>query len=1001
MQMLSQIVKQQQARTSAGEMMICRFAVDIDSDTYLEYKKDTAAIIHKVLDNIEKCSQIFEKEINTRLVVTQIRIFKDTEVDPYRNDNVSYSLLNILQSRDHGIQNWDKRLYLYTKPLYGYETGAANLAGAFMISQLEYVPSILHELGHGFGSPHTNSCYWPGGPIDYCASIEGNCYDKSLESNSNGTIMSACSGKKTFHPLSRALMRNHAESTLMKITAAPKAVILGGNMTIAKGDFYTWPASESANSYQFCFSKKSNFEGQTIQDSPYNGLYLHQMAHGSEYYVRVRSVNLSGISSWSNTIKIKIDPDQPDTPAPLAPEYGKRVAGFEPLTISFSPVSGATSYQVQIVTVEDVDFKYSLNLTISENQFTYNPERGAIKWRVKAIQGNKESKWSAISVFYANPKLNHVGLFMPIAPSLTDVPRTVPFLYYASYQADVRITVADNEKFTKPLFQKDYTAYAEISDVLKNLPANKAIYVNLKEHNSDRSVFPDAVIADYTFKFTTGSRSVPAGLTMMNELHPSAFAITLPKIVVSNENIWFAKPNHGYIKLNQENLTFNIYNRTNTDGLLGSGNDMSLHTDSKSDLHILNIGGYSAYRKIKLENEVPTSSSEVRQFYSSDYFQDFNPEYKLYWTQHEIYQDLGDRLHLLKQIPDDQFIYKVKVYDNKAWIILINYAPYSSEVMYMDLASPDNNQYFSSKTNPIFASFIYDIQIQGIGKIWLRQTDESTGQNSIAYLNGVTWTVFNQFNSPLGNQISSICLSPAGVPYVLTSDSELRIFKYSNSAWEKVGESLPYNYLYGELQIDKHENAWISTIYGLARLTTSSPPLPVTIVRFDAEKESGSILLNWKVADEINIAKYVAEHSNDGKTFYPISETTAMNNTFYSATHRNPANGINYYRLKSVETDDQYAYSKVIAVHFSNPSETAFFPNPAVNQLNVRITPDLIGHSGRIKVVATNGKEVISKRIAEMKETETVDLVNVPNGIYVIQVENNQGTTARTIRVNK
>ena len=62
-----------------------------------------------------------------------------------------------------------------------------------------------HEIGHNFGSPHTHNCGWesdasisfPGGAIDACADVEGNCASplnppNEIWQQSVGTIMSYC-----------------------------------------------------------------------------------------------------------------------------------------------------------------------------------------------------------------------------------------------------------------------------------------------------------------------------------------------------------------------------------------------------------------------------------------------------------------------------------------------------------------------------------------------------------------------------------------------------------------------------------------------------------------------------------------------------------------------------------------------------------------------------------------------------------------------------------------
>jgi len=47
-----------------------------------------------------------------------------------------------------------------------------------------------HELGHNLGSPHTQSCSWPGGAIDGCVEVEGSCTRPPAANP--GTVMSYC-----------------------------------------------------------------------------------------------------------------------------------------------------------------------------------------------------------------------------------------------------------------------------------------------------------------------------------------------------------------------------------------------------------------------------------------------------------------------------------------------------------------------------------------------------------------------------------------------------------------------------------------------------------------------------------------------------------------------------------------------------------------------------------------------------------------------------------------
>ncbi len=73
-----------------------------------------------------------------------------------------------------------------------------NLSGGgtfqnFPVADMDWqVEVCTHELGHLFSSWHTQSCSWPGGPIDNCVAKEGTCTEIGATPTNGGTIMSYC-----------------------------------------------------------------------------------------------------------------------------------------------------------------------------------------------------------------------------------------------------------------------------------------------------------------------------------------------------------------------------------------------------------------------------------------------------------------------------------------------------------------------------------------------------------------------------------------------------------------------------------------------------------------------------------------------------------------------------------------------------------------------------------------------------------------------------------------
>ncbi len=121
---------------------------------------------------------------------------------------------------------------------------------------------------------------------------------------------------------------------------------------------------------------------------------------------------------------------------------------------------------------------------------------------------------------------------------------------------------------------------------------------------------------------------------------------------------------------------------------------------------------------------------------------------------------------------------------------------------------------------------------------------------------------------------------------------------------------------------------------------TLSTQLPVTLVKFDATLGFENINLTWQTSAELNNDRFIIETSTEGEVFNGIGEiagagTTAETHT-YQFIHQTPSAGANYYRLKQVDFDGTFAYSKVIAINAAGNNKIFAFPNPAKDQLNIQ-----------------------------------------------------------------
>lgn len=208
-------------------------AIVIDYATYQTLGSNQAQATQYAGAVIAAVSQIYERDINTQLRVSHVQVW--TTPDPYAGLNTTSSVLTSMANiwnTTHGSINRDLAHLLSSRSLGGgiaflnalcSRSGGYGVSGSlrasFPIDPGWTTIVVAHELGHNFGSPHTHSCSWPGGPLDQCAIQSGETCIPAVV-RSRGTIMSYCHTLPggisnidlMFHPQCATLMRTRAEA---------------------------------------------------------------------------------------------------------------------------------------------------------------------------------------------------------------------------------------------------------------------------------------------------------------------------------------------------------------------------------------------------------------------------------------------------------------------------------------------------------------------------------------------------------------------------------------------------------------------------------------------------------------------------------------------------------------------------------------------------------------------------------------------------------------------
>lgn len=128
------------------------------------------------------------------------------------------------------------------------------------------------------------------------------------------------------------------------------------------------------------------------------------------------------------------------------------------------------------------------------------------------------------------------------------------------------------------------------------------------------------------------------------------------------------------------------------------------------------------------------------------------------------------------------------------------------------------------------------------------------------------------------------------------------------------------------------------------------------------------------------------ESSGRNSTFHAIGTVPGAINTYtsrnYTFLDKNPDPGTNYYRLKQIDIDGQYSYSKIIAVHNKSASKDLVFPNPArdfVTVTNDTQSPSLI------LLIDGGGRVIKSWKVAAGVGSSLLQLGEFAAGHYQLQ----------------
>jgi hypothetical protein len=182
--------------------------------------------------------------------------------------------------------------------------------------------------------------------------------------------------------------------------------------------------------------------------------------------------------------------------------------------------------------------------------------------------------------------------------------------------------------------------------------------------------------------------------------------------------------------------------------------------------------------------------------------------------------------------------------------------------------------------------------------------------------------------------------------------------------------------------------------------------LPVVLVQFVGSKNAdGTVKLSWATAQEINSASFDVERSSDQGGWEKIGSVTAKGyastTSNYSFTDKTPLEGVGYYRLKMIDLDAKYQYSKTLAISSDNNNQAlVVYSNPFSDAIRVKVN---VSRAQNLSLVVSDivGKTYIRQSYNAQAGDNLIDLVppGAASGMYVLHIEGS--TYNQTIKLAK
>lgn len=398
--------------------------------------------------------------------------------------------------------------------------------------------------------------------------------------------------------------------------------------------------------------------------------------------------------------------------------------------------------------------------------------------------------------------------------------------------------------------------------------------------------------------------------------------------------------------------------------------------------------------------------------------------------------DGGDTWQLKNLLNDTQLVDLDIVNDSLGWCVGAGGTPPSLWVPAAFKTTDSGETWESVSISPTYFSYLRSVEFVNESEGWISGANNifktiDGGQNWIEmpYISGGADAVKLQFlNSDTGWSATDygglLKTSDGGISWDQETGVQSINFYFLNRriGWSVFGSSIYYTANGGELWVSQNSNtnnflwdiSFVDSTTGWAVgdggtiLNTSNGGTPVEFISFQGAQIKDNITLTWITSTEKNNMGFGIERKFLGNSIKIVSmkdtswtsigfiegNGTTTENHLYSYKDTNVKPGKYLYRLKQIDFDGNYEYSKQIEVFLSTPNNLELkqnFPNPFNSLTNIEyaLPKEWENKPITLKIFNSLGEEVITL----VNEIElpgihkiTFDGSNSPSGVYIYRL---------------